>query len=266
MAVDLSVSTELRARLTVDQATLDGYTGAVPRHIAIIMDGNGRWAQARGMRRLRGHHEGAHAVRRAVESCRYLGVEALTLYAFSEQNWGRPEDEVSGLMSLFDLYIKRERARLIENQVAIRVIGDRGRLPERLQRAIAQLEAATDPGHQMVLQVAVSYGGREELVRAARLIAEDVRAGRMDPEDVDEAAMARRLYTAGVPDPELIIRTSGELRVSNFLLWQLAYSELYVMDELWPDFNEALLVRALESFGGRERRYGKTSAQIQQRA
>jgi undecaprenyl diphosphate synthase len=248
--------------MSVDEAALQSYQGPIPRHIAVIMDGNGRWAQSRNMGRLRGHHAGADAVRKTVEACRYLGVEVLTLYAFSEQNWSRPQDEVSGLMSLFDLYIKRERSRLIDNQVRIQVIGDRERLGPKLQEAIAGLEAATASGAQMVLQVAVSYGGREEIVRAAQLIARAVERGQLSADQVTPELFERCLYTAGQPDPDLVIRTSGELRVSNFLLWQLAYSELYVTETLWPDFNEHHLIQALRSFGGRERRFGLTGDQL----
>jgi undecaprenyl diphosphate synthase len=247
--------------LTVDETLLAAYDGPVPRHVAVIMDGNGRWANQRGMRRIRGHHEGANAVRRTVESCRYLGVEALTLYAFSSQNWSRPLDEVSGLMTLFDLYIKKERKRLLNNGIALRVIGDRSKLSDKLQRAVAKLEDESAHNTGMTLQVAVSYGGREEIVRACQQLAEDVSAGRLEPAEITAEHVESYLYTRGLPDPDLVIRTSGELRVSNFLLWQIAYSELFVTDVLWPDFAEADLLRAFESFGGRERRFGLTGEQ-----
>ncbi len=263
MALVPQLNTHARpVHLSVDEQALKAYAGEVPRHVAVIMDGNGRWAQARGMIRLRGHQEGANAVRRTVESCRYLGVEVLTIYAFSSQNWGRPEDEVSGLMSLFDLYIKRERKRLMENHVAIRIIGDRSRLSDKLNRAIAQLEAETAPGALMTLQIAVSYGGREEIVRATQRLAQAVARGELDPAQIDESLFGQCLYTAGMPDPDLVIRTSGELRVSNFLLWQLAYSELHVTEVLWPDFDEHHLLSALNAYSQRERRFGKTSAQL----
>ncbi|MEZ4461379.1 MAG: isoprenyl transferase [bacterium] len=253
-------------KLHVDEAVLKTYTGPIPRHIAVIMDGNGRWAQGRGLPRIKGHHEGANAVRRVVESCRYLGVEVLTLYAFSSQNWGRPEDEVTGLMTLFDIYIKRERKRLIENGVAMRMIGDRSRLSPRLQDAVGGLEDATAVNQNLILQVAVSYGGREEILHAARQLAEDAREGRIEPDSIQEADFAKYLYTSAVPDPDLLIRTSGELRISNFLLWQVAYSEIFVTDALWPDFDENHLVQALGSFGSRQRRYGLTGAQIEREA
>lgn len=251
-----------KLNLSVDEQLLSGFEGQVPRHVAIIMDGNGRWATSRGMNRLRGHHEGANAVRRVVESCRYLGVEILTLYAFSSQNWQRPVDEVSGLMALFDLYIQKERKQLIENNVAVKIIGDRERLGPKLQAAIAQLEAATAPGAQMILQVAVSYGGRDEILRATRALAKRAQAGELDPTSIDETTFAAELYTADQPDPDLVIRTSGEFRISNFLLWQIAYSEIYVSDVLWPDFNEARLLEAFADFGGRERRFGLTGEQV----
>jgi len=265
MTVELhtSLKKSAPAHMSADTELLDAYDGAVPRHIAIIMDGNGRWAQSRGMRRIRGHHEGAAAVRCTVEACRYLGVEVLTLYAFSEQNWDRPRDEVSGLMTLFDIYIRRERKRLLENGVRLEVIGAVHKLSPKLQRAIADLEAYTAGNDDLVLQVAVSYGGREEIVHAAQKIAERVAAGEISPEQIDEQMFSRALYTSSVPDPDLLIRTSGELRISNFLLWQIAYSELHVTDAFWPDFDEVHLLDALRAYSARERRFGKTGAQVQ---
>ena len=250
-------------KLNVDKAMLEAFDGPVPRHVAIIMDGNGRWAQSRGMKRIRGHHEGANAVRRAVETCRFMGVEVLTIYAFSSQNWGRPEDEVSGLMTLFDLYIRKERRTLLENNVRIKIIGDRSRLSDKLQASIQKLEETTEPNSVMTLQVAVSYGGREEILRATKAIAQAVERGELAPEDITEDLFNSFLYTAGLPDPDLIVRTSGEVRVSNFLLWQLAYSEIFVTPVLWPDFGEEELLEAFGAFGQRERRFGKTSAQVQ---
>lgn len=251
--------------LTVDEALLDAYRGATPAHVAVIMDGNGRWARQQGKPRLWGHKQGANAVRRTVEACRYLGVDVLTLYAFSSQNWARPEDEVSGLMTLFDVYIKKERKRLIRHGIKIRVIGNRQQLGDRLGAAIASLEADTADNEAMLLQVAVSYGGREELVRAAQQIACEAADGTISPSDVDAAAIESRLYTAGVRDPDLVIRTSGEMRISNFLLWQIAYSELYVTQVLWPAFGEADLIEAFGVYGSRQRRFGKTGEQIEAR-
>lgn len=248
--------------LTVDEDILASYEGSVPRHVAVIMDGNGRWAKRQGKRRLSGHREGANAVRRTVESCRYLGCDTLTLYAFSSQNWGRPENEVTGLMTLFNIYIRKERKRLIANGIRLQVIGERHRLSDKLQRAIEKLEAQTADNDKMILQVAVSYGGREELVRAARHLAAEVEAGEVGAEDIDESSIERHLYTAGRPDPDLIVRTSGEMRLSNFLLWQVAYSELYFTDVLWPDFGEPEIIEAFKAFSDRERRFGKTGGQV----
>jgi undecaprenyl diphosphate synthase len=249
--------------LSVDEELLSTHEGPIPRHAAFIMDGNGRWAQGRGLQRIKGHRQGAGAVRRVVESCRYLGVDVVTLYAFSTQNWGRPEDEVTGLMTLFNLYIKKERARLIRNGIRLQVIGDRSKLSEKLQQAIADLEERTAANTDMLLQVAVSYGGREEILRAARGLAKRVQAGELSPEDIDEDCFERELYTHNTPDPDLVVRTSGELRVSNFLLWQIAYSELYVTDTLWPDFDEETLLTAFGAYAGRQRRFGKTGEQIE---
>lgn len=250
-------------QLTVDERVLKSYQGQVPRHLAIIMDGNGRWATSRGMVRIRGHQEGANAVRRVVESCRYMGVEVLTLYAFSSQNWGRPEDEVTGLMTLFDLYIKKERKLLLDHQIRLKVIGDRNKLSAKLQRAISDLEERSSQDYVMTLQVAVSYGGREEITRAAQILAQAAIDQKITPAQITPELFERCLYTAGMPDPDLVIRTSGELRISNFLLWQLAYSEIHVTETLWPDFNEQALVEAFSAYDQRERRFGKTSAQLQ---
>lgn len=249
-------------RLTVDETILSSFDGPVPAHVAVIMDGNGRWAQQRGLKRIRGHHAGADAVKTTVESCRYLGVQVLTLYAFSAQNWGRPEDEVAGLMTLFNIYIKKERKRLLENGIRLKVIGDRTRLSKKLQDAIAKLEDESSMNRDMLLQVAVSYGGREEILQATRAIASRVAAGELTPEEISEDDFAAALYTEGRIDPDLVIRTSGELRISNFLLWQIAYSEIYVTETLWPDFAELDLLRAFESFGARERRLGLTGEQV----
>jgi undecaprenyl diphosphate synthase len=250
-------------KLHVDEALLAGFGGPIPRHVAIIMDGNGRWAEQRGLARIQGHHEGAQAVRRIVEACRYLEVEYLTLYAFSSENWKRPLEEVSGLMALFDLYLRKERRLLLDNQIRFHVIGDREKLPENVREAIEKLEQESTPGAKMTLQVAVSYGGRDEIVAAARTLAARVLSGELRPDGIDEQTLAAELYTGGQPDPDLVIRTSGEFRVSNFLLWQIAYSEFYITETLWPDFSERELLEAFESFGNRERRYGRTSRQLE---
>ena len=249
--------------LTVDEQLLEDHDGAVPEHVAIIMDGNGRWARRQSMPRLRGHRAGADAVRCVVESCRYLGVDILTLYAFSTQNWNRPDHEVSGLMTLFDVYIQKERRRLLENGIRLHVIGDRSRLSGELQSAIADLEEASSENDEMVLQVAVSYGGREDITQSVRQIATAVDNGELDVGDIDEDLISSRLYTDGRLDPELVIRTSGEYRISNFLLWQIAYSELYFTDTLWPDFDERQLLDAFGDFGDRQRRFGKTGQQVE---
>jgi undecaprenyl diphosphate synthase len=248
--------------LTVDEELLDSYAGEIPRHVAVIMDGNGRWAKKRGMRRIKGHHEGASAVRRTVESCRYLGIDVLTLYAFSSQNWGRPRAEISGLMTLFDIYIRKERRRLLRNGIRLEVIGEVEQLSGKLQRAIGDLEQRSADNDGMVLQVAVSYGGREEIVHAARQLAARAATGELDPDEIDETLFAENLYTAGRPDPDLVVRTSGEMRLSNFLLWQVAYSELYVTDRFWPDFDEGALLEALSDYSSRQRRYGQTGEQV----
>jgi undecaprenyl diphosphate synthase len=229
--------------------------GKVPRHIAIIMDGNGRWAKQRGKPRLAGHEAGTETVRRVLNYCRDAGVEYLTLYAFSTENWTRPKDEVSGLMRLLGGFIQRNERELIERQVRLRMIGRREDLPPKLQEAIARLERET-AGFKRQLLIALSYSGRSELARAARLIAEQAKAGTLDPAKVDEATVAANLYAPDVPDPDLIIRTSGELRISNFLLWECAYSEFYVTPVLWPDFDEEAFADALRAFASRKRRYG----------
>ncbi|MFB6264582.1 MAG: isoprenyl transferase [Bradymonadaceae bacterium] len=249
--------------LTVDRDVLDAYEGVVPDHVAVIMDGNGRWARRRDMPRIRGHRAGADAVGATVEAARYLGLDVLTLYAFSSENWERPEDEVTGLMTLMDIYVDKERDRLMENDIRLEVIGDRSQLSDRLRRRIGALEEQTASNDEMLLQVAVSYGGREEIADAARELAEAVRAGDLSPEAIDTEAVADHLYTAGRPDPDLVVRTSGEMRLSNFLLWQVAYSELYVTETLWPDFAEGNFVEALRNFDARERRFGKTGEQIE---
>lgn len=227
----------------------------VPRHIAIIMDGNGRWAKQRGEPRLAGHEAGSETVRCVLNYCRDAGVRYLTLYAFSTENWSRPHDEVAGLMALLGTFIKKYADDLIERQVRLRVIGRREDLPTEVRRPLEAVEADT-AGFERQLIIALSYSGRSELVRAMRLIAEDVKAGTLMPEDIDEATLSAHLYAPDVPDPDLIIRTSGELRISNFLLWQCAYSEFFVTPVLWPDFREEAFREALAAYAKRDRRYG----------
>ncbi len=235
---------------------------AVPTHIAIIMDGNGRWAEQRGLPRLAGHKQGAVTVREITTACRELGVKYLTLYSFSSENWSRPADEVEGLMGLLHQYLNEELPTLKKNGVRLASIGDTARLPFMVRTLLEATKAATANETGMQLTLALSYGSRDEIVQAARRLAEDVKRGTIKPEAIDHAAFAARLETAGMPDPDLVIRTSGELRVSNFLLWQIAYAELYVTDVAWPDFGRAELAGALDAFRHRERRFGKTGAQV----
>jgi undecaprenyl diphosphate synthase len=234
--------------------------GEVPRHIAIIMDGNGRWARTRLLPRTLGHHHGMKAVREVVEGCIEAGVQVLTLFAFSEENWSRPADEVSSLMNLLDEYIAKETDSLRRNGVKTRVLGDRSRFNTRALRAIERVERETRDGDVLQLGLCISYSARKELTRAARLLAEDVEAGRLDPAQIDEGAVAARLYTAPWPDPDLLIRTSGEQRISNFLLWQLAYTELYMTKMLWPEFTRGALYDAILDYQTRDRRFGRVGA------
>ena len=234
--------------------------GAAPRHVAIIMDGNGRWATERRLPRSLGHREGMKAVRETVEGAIEAGIEIVTLYAFSEENWKRPAMEIGALMGLLEEYIERETAELRANGVEVHVIGDLVKLPQAKRDAVDLLVAGTRGGTKLQLNLAISYSSRAEIARAARRLAEDVRQGRLALEDVDEEALSLRLYTAGLPDPDLLIRTSGELRISNFLLWQLAYTELYITPVLWPDFSRQHLFEAVLDYQGRDRRFGRVSA------
>ena len=231
-------------------------TGESPAHVAIIMDGNGRWATARGWPRLVGHRRGAERVRSIVEAAPGLGIRYLTLYAFSTENWKRSTEEVIGLMTIFARYIQSEAQRLSAEGVRLRFIGGRERLDKKLQKLMAGIEARTKDNDRLHLTVAINYGGRDELARAARALAEDVAAGRIRPDEIDEAAFGRRLDTGDLPDPDLVIRTSGEMRISNYLLWQSAYAEYEFTDTLWPDFTPDELATILSRFHGRERRYG----------
>ena len=227
-----------------------------PEHVAIIMDGNGRWAQARGRPRLFGHHAGARRVREIVEACPELGVKYLTIFAFSTENWKRTQSEVSGLMKLFKRYLMSETRELVESGVRVRFIGDRMRLDETLVALMDDLELLTCDNDRVHLTVALNYGGRDEVARATKRLAREVAAGRLDPEAVDAETLARYLDTYVLPDPDLVIRTSGEARISNFLLWQSAYAEYQFIDTLWPDFTAEEFGRVISSFSHRERRYG----------
>lgn len=234
----------------------------IPQHLAIIMDGNGRWAEARGLPRIRGHEEGAESVRAVTRAARELGVRAVTLYSFSTENWKRPADEVAGLMGLLSRYVVEERREILDNGIRLNVIGQMDRLPAPVRLGLAELMRASRENAQMVLTLALSYGGRAEIVEAAKALAKKAAAGRLRVDSIDEATFAAELGTAGLPDPDFLIRTSGEMRLSNFLLWQLAYAELYVTPVLWPDFRRPQLEEAFASFGKRERRFGLTGAQV----
>ena len=238
----------------------EGRPAEPPVHVAIIMDGNGRWAKARGLPRTAGHKKGVEAVRRTVEAARELGIGYLTIFSFSSENWRRPEEEVSDLMGLLRFYLRSEIAELHKAGIRLRVIGERARLSADIIRLIENAEELTAGNRTMTLVVALSYGARQEIVLTARRLAEEVKAGRLDPEDIDEAAFTGRLFTADIPDPDLMIRTSGEKRLSNFLLWQSAYAEFVFTDTLWPDFTKRDLEAAIEEFHRRERRFGATTA------
>lgn len=228
-----------------------------PKHIAIIMDGNGRWAKARGNPRMFGHREGAKAVRRVVEACPELGIEYLTLYTFSSENWSRPKEEVDGLMSLLEDYLKSETDELHKNNVRLRVIGDKARLSKKLQDLISKAENKMAKNTGLTVVTAISYGGRDEIVEAVKKIAAQVKEGGVGVEDINGELIKNNLYAGDIPDPDLIVRTSGEQRISNFLLWQMAYSEFYFMDVMWPDFDKNHLLEAINEFKKRNRRFGK---------
>jgi undecaprenyl diphosphate synthase len=232
----------------------------LPRHVAVIMDGNGRWAKQRGMPRIMGHRRGVDALKDLLRCCRDWGVEALTAYAFSTENWGRPVEEVDFLMMLFERILRRELREMMEENVQIRFIGNLEALPSSLQVEIDRAVETTKGNTGIQFSVATNYGGRQELVQVCRAIAAEVQAGKVGLEDIDEAMFERHLYTNGICDPDLLIRTSGEMRISNFLLWQLAYSEIYVTETLWPDFDRAEFHRALCGYQARDRRFGKVKA------
>ena len=227
-----------------------------PAHVAIIMDGNGRWAKARGLPRVAGHRRGAEAARRTVQAAAEFGISYLTLFGFSSENWKRPANEVDDLMSLLRHYLRGEVAEFHRNNIRLRVIGDRERLAPDIVTLIENTEALTAGNTRLTVAIALSYGGRSEIAGAARRISEEVLAGKLSPAEIDEACFARHLLTSDMPDPDLVIRTSGEQRLSNFLLWQTAYSEFVFIETLWPDFGKPDLERALREFRGRDRRYG----------
>jgi undecaprenyl diphosphate synthase len=233
--------------------------GSVPAHIAIIMDGNGRWAKGRALPRPLGHHAGMRAVREVIQGCLDAEVGVLTLFAFSQENWQRPAVEIEALMGLLEEYIAREMDNLRSKSVGVTILGDVDRLAPGARKAVDRVMAETAGGRDLALNICISYSSRAEITRAARRLAEDVAAGRLDPAEIDEEAVARRLYTAPWPDPDLLIRTSGEMRISNFLLWQLAYAELYVTPVLWPDFTRRHLFEAILEFQRRDRRFGRVT-------
>ncbi|MEQ8845298.1 MAG: isoprenyl transferase [Phycisphaerales bacterium] len=236
----------------------------VPRHVAIIMDGNGRWAEKRGLPRIWGHREGAVRVREIVERGGELGITHLTLYAFSSENWKRPADEVSQLMLLCVAYLDGEAERLAEEGIRLRVIGRRAGLPGEVRAAIEKVEATTADASRANLTLALNYGGRDEIVDACRALAAKAAAGEIDPKGIDQEAISRHLYTADMPDPDLLIRTAGERRLSNYLLWQVSYAELFISDAAWPEFTGERLDEAVRDYAGRTRRFGKTDAQLEQ--
>lgn len=237
-------------------------TGNLPRHLAIIMDGNGRWAKKQGMMRVFGHENGTKAVRETVEACAKLGIENLTLYAFSTENWNRPKLEVDTLMKLLISSLKNELPTLQKNNIRLNMIGNRDMLPENARKQLLDVMEQTKTNTRMTLTLALSYGSREEIIRAVKSISDKAKNGTLASENIDEAVISQHLYTHNLPDVDLVIRTSGEQRISNFLLWQIAYAELYFTDVLWPDFREKHLHEAIISYQNRERRFGKTSEQI----
>ena len=231
-------------------------TTKLPAHVAIIMDGNGRWAKKRLLNRIKGHERGSDTVRTIVETCRQIGIPYLTLYAFSTENWQRPRTEVEALMTLLRKFLLSEQKNMMENNIRLRVIGQLEKLPARVREALDQTISATRDQTGMNLILALSYGGRAEIAEMVRKIAEKIRSGMIDPEAIDEELVADHLYTRDIPDPDLLIRTSGEMRISNFLLWQIAYAEIFVTSTLWPDFSKDEFLQILKEFQGRERRFG----------
>jgi undecaprenyl diphosphate synthase len=235
----------------------------LPRHVGIIMDGNGRWAEIRGLPRLEGHREGSTSVREVARTARRVGLSALTLYAFSSQNWARPADEVAGLMELLREFLESEYSEIVDNGIRLNTIGEVDKLPRYVRDPLEKLRSASAHNQGMVLTLALSYGGREELLHATREMAQAVARGELDPAQIGEKEMECRLWTQGLPQLDLVVRTSGEFRVSNFLLWQMAYAELYFADVLWPDFRTEAFLRCLVHYQQRERRFGMTSSQLQ---
>lgn len=235
---------------------------AIPRHVAVIMDGNGRWAKRKAMNRIRGHEQGSESVREIVRASREIGIHYLTLYAFSEENWNRPRHEIQALMSLLKRFLKSELREMLENGIRLNTIGRTDKLPEDVRKTLLETIKRTRHNQDMVLTLALSYGGRQELVDGMANLARRVKAGQLDPAAVSEETISEALYTSDIPDPDLLIRTSGEFRISNFLLWQIAYTEIYVTPTLWPDFRKEEFLSAVADFQQRERRFGKTGEQV----
>lgn len=235
-------------------------TDKIPRHVAIIMDGNGRWARERGMPRIQGHEAGAESVRAAIHACKKAGVKYLTLYAFSVENWIRPKSEINGLMKLLVRFLKTQEYELHDNKVRLRVIGRIEDLPKRIQEELDRVMKATRHYDEGQLILALSYGARAEIASAVKQIAKRVKSGELDPGNIDEKTISANLYAPDVPDPDLLIRTSGEMRISNFLLWQISYTELYITNVLWPDFREKEFMKAIAEYGRRQRRFGDIEA------
>lgn len=235
----------------------------LPRHVAIIMDGNGRWAQQRNKPRLYGHKIGAQSVREIVETACELGIEVLTLYAFSSENWKRPKQEVSGLMSILKSFLVSELSRMLKNNIRLSCIGEIDKLPKDVQKILRESMAKTANNNKLTLNLALSYGSRNELTRAVRQLAEQCAAGTLTPDEISEKMVSAQLYTAGLVDPDLLIRTGGEARLSNFMLWQASYSEIYFTETMWPDFRKPVFLKALQDYQNRERRFGKIGAQLQ---
>jgi len=238
----------------------------LPRHIAIIMDGNGRWAQNHSLGRIAGHRKGAESVRNIVETCRKIGISCLTLYAFSSENWSRPEREVRALMTLLERYLKSEVKVMMKNNIRLLAIGDTGALPEKVRTILGETIEKTAGNTAMTLILALNYGSQDEILGAVRKMVDEARQGKLRAEDVTMERFSDGLFTKGIPDPDLLIRTSGEYRLSNFLLWQMAYTEFYFTDILWPDFREEQLIEAIVEYQKRERRFGLTSDQVKKRA
>jgi undecaprenyl diphosphate synthase len=229
----------------------------LPAHVAVIMDGNGRWAKKRMLNRVKGHEKGADTVRMVVRASRELGISVLTLYAFSTENWQRPETEINALMALLKRFLKSEKQEMLENNIRLNAIGETERLPDSVSTLLREIMQASQNNTGMMLNLALSYGARPEIVRMVRQLSAEAASGNIKPETIDEQMVSNHLYTRNIPDPDLLIRTSGEMRISNFLLWQIAYSEIYVTDTLWPDFNREEYMEILKDYQGRERRYGK---------